>query len=318
METDRFKALLEKYLNGVASEEEIRYIDTWYDHYEQDFAADPFADESDLVKAQMKENIWAKISKPPVVKLFFKTYWKYAAVFAFLIPAFFLGRNIFKTDPATVQGTTSFQTFSADANYKKIMLPDHSEVYLSPHSSIRVSDAFGKEVNRNIFLEHGEAFFAVSKDPKHPFLVHNAGLYTRVLGTKFSVQAKANGFMEVRVSEGRVEVGDQKKAFTILTAGKKLHYNFSKAQWQVGEFATHKHNNWYEQVVNLDHADFAEVARQIKIVYGENIYSKLAIVKQYQYNLRIRSSRSLDKTLKIICSVHNNKYRRTRNGIEIY
>jgi transmembrane sensor len=63
----------------------------------------------------------------------------------------------------------------------------------------------------NCFLE-GEAYFETVHDPEKPFIVHSQDTFTRVLGTRFLVQAWSGEErnVEVIVSEGKVLFGDSK------------------------------------------------------------------------------------------------------------
>jgi hypothetical protein len=59
---------------------------------------------------------------------------------------------------------------------------------------------------REVFLS-GEAFFTVTKDRKHPFVVYSNELVTKVLGTSFLVKAFKNAKqVEVCVKTGKVSV----------------------------------------------------------------------------------------------------------------
>lgn len=141
---------------------------------------------------------------------------------------------------------------------------------------------------------------------------------TRVLGTKFKVSNNPDRTTEVSVSEGRVKVFTDHKVLATLPAGEKLIFNQDHSTWKKSDFGISENNFWYKSIQNLNHADFAEVARIVKIDYGIRLKSLDPNTINYRYNLQIRSERTLDQTIKMICSVHGNKYRRTKNGIVIY
>jgi transmembrane sensor len=75
---------------------------------------------------------------------------------------------------------------------------------------------------RNVWLDHGEAYFEVAHDRAHPFVVHAGNRTITVLGTKFSVR-RDGGQVYVAVVEGRVRVEDAgaplRKQLAVLTAG---------------------------------------------------------------------------------------------------
>ena len=78
--------------------------------------------------------------------------------------------------------------------------PDGSTVTLRPHSRlVRLDD------DERAYRLDGEAFFAVARDPEHPFSVEAGAGVVRVLGTRFDVSTWGER-TAVFVEEGRVEV----------------------------------------------------------------------------------------------------------------
>jgi transmembrane sensor len=305
LKADQFKELLDKYLAGTATEEERKVIDLWYTSYGDD-------ESNDFSLTTSAE------SEPKIKRLSLKPYYKYAAILAMLIPALFFTRSIFKKNEKANITAETYDTYSTASESKKITLSDRSIIHLSPNTVLKVASSFGKSSQREVYLDGGEAFFEVTKDPAHPFIVHAGQIHTKVLGTKFAVTTSPKGLTEVSVSQGKVAVGDSKETFDVLLPGKKLSYRPANNKWEVKDFATRDHNLWAGQTINLNHASFSELQKHIKVIYGVHVFSRNAKAAAYTYNMRIRSSRSLDKTLKIICSIHDNKFRRTSNEIEIY
>jgi transmembrane sensor len=84
-----------------------------------------------------------------------------------------------------------------------VMLADGTQIELNTDTSIRVLDSAGK---RQVWLDKGEAYFQVTHDPTHPFVVWTAGRQVTDLGTKFDIRQDASR-LEVAVMEGRVSVG---------------------------------------------------------------------------------------------------------------
>jgi len=319
LKADQFKKLLEQYANGTASEKEKQLVEDWYASY-NDELMENFADPETegKVKEDIKAEILAKRSQPPVKKLFFRKYYKYAAVLALAVPAVFAGRSYFKkaNTSGQVQSFTIVETKAGE--YKKVKLEDESIIQMNPLTRLRIPGHFDQQPERIVYLDGGEAFFEVSKDPQHPFIVKAQQIRTRVLGTKFAVSLSKGTGAEISVSEGKVEVGDGHRVFDKLTYGKRLNYYLKDKKWKVSQFPLKEHNAWYVNVIRLRNASFAELSRAVKTIYGIKLSSRNRNVAAYVYNLHIRSTRSFEETLKVICSIHKNKYRRTKNGIEIY
>jgi len=99
----------------------------------------------------------------------------------------------------------------------QIALPDGTKVWLNAASSISYPTAFtGKE--RRVEIT-GEAFFEVTADAKHPFIVQVRDMEVKALGTQFNI----NGYedettMKTTLLEGKVQVS-RKTRSVLLTPG---------------------------------------------------------------------------------------------------
>ena len=81
----------------------------------------------------------------------------------------------------------AIQTISTLAETRTVRLPDGSSVMLNHYSSLSYPEKFQSD-KREVEL-NGEAYFEVSKDPKHPFIVQTETIDVQVLGTHFNVDA---------------------------------------------------------------------------------------------------------------------------------
>jgi len=114
-----------------------------------------------------------------------------------------------------------------------VTLPDGSTVIVFPSSSIRYPEKFS-DSTRNVFL-FGEAFFEVTKDAAHPFIVSTTHLSTRVLGTSFRVRDVQDETPSVRVKTGKVEVtltetkNGSRSGTLILSAHQEMNFKENKA-----------------------------------------------------------------------------------------
>ena len=99
------------------------------------------------------------------------------------------------------------ERYSADASAKTVTLPDGSQVELNLGTQLTFSNY---KDQRRATLSKGEAFFKVSHDASHPFLVQAAEGQIRVTGTRFNVWMYED---QVRVTllEGSVLVTSNKR-----------------------------------------------------------------------------------------------------------
>lgn len=132
-------------------------------------------------------------------------------VAATLIIVFFVWFSIKKDhnllSPSTLEFTNHeyLELFNDSDTIKELILSDLSSIEVYPKATIRYPATF-TGADRTVFLT-GKAFFTVSSDSLHPFIVYSGNLKTSVLGTSFLVNSdQSNGVDEVEVSTGRVRV----------------------------------------------------------------------------------------------------------------
>lgn len=112
------------------------------------------------------------------------------------------------------------QRFATPVGGRRIVpLVDGSKVELNTATVLRTAVT---ERHREVWLDHGEAYFQIAHRDGRPFVVHAGSRTITVLGTKFSVRRDGEK-VTVSVIEGRVEVEDAERPeavpAAILTAG---------------------------------------------------------------------------------------------------
>lgn len=88
----------------------------------------------------------------------------------------------------------------------QVTLPDGSKVWLNAASTLKFPSTFKGSARRSIVLD-GEAYFEITKDQQHPFIVSSKGQEIEVLGTHFNVNAYADEpSIETALLEGSVKI----------------------------------------------------------------------------------------------------------------
>lgn len=145
-------------------------------------------------EAARRRNVWRRFSRT----IRRREIWPLAAAAA--VATVSLGIWIGRTGrPAAGPGAAEFVAGNGEA--MMATLSDGSFVRLAPQSRLTFS---AHERTREAWLT-GRAFFAVAHDPELPFVVHTDRGDTRVLGTRFEVDARSDE-LNVLVVEGRVNV----------------------------------------------------------------------------------------------------------------
>lgn len=146
-----------------------------------------------------------KLQKAGRVKYF---YVAAASVAAVLLVGVFYFLNLSEISAKDVVVTTKMGSRTS------MKLPDGSTVWLNAGSEISYGEDFGKS-GRDVKLS-GEAYFDVTHDADHPFVVHTDNFNIKVLGTAFNVKAYAtDNESEATLVRGLIELsinnGDSRK-----------------------------------------------------------------------------------------------------------
>lgn len=87
-----------------------------------------------------------------------------------------------------------------------LILPDKSKVWMNSASSITYSSTLKENGVRKVKLE-GEAYFEISKDKVHPFIVETAKQEVEVLGTHFNISSYADEKdLKTTLLEGSIKI----------------------------------------------------------------------------------------------------------------
>jgi len=123
-----------------------------------------------------------------------------AVIFLLITNAFVL---IYLFPPKISSGFT--EVISPLGSRTQLKLADGTKVWLNAGSTLKYANNFSKE-NRAVQIE-GEAFFDVTHDPLHPFIVNASSVSLKVLGTAFNIRAyRDENTIETTLVRGKVEI----------------------------------------------------------------------------------------------------------------
>ncbi len=167
---------------------------------------------------------------------------------------------------------------TANGETYQIRLPDGSDVWLNSASSLTYAPDLLNDGKRSVQLE-GEAYFSITKDQAHPFIVRSKGQQIEVLGTQFNVNAYADEpVLATTLLKGSVSIttGGQKK---------KIHPG-EQAQLSAGRLSVQKVEvdnfiDWKNGDFALNHVEFKTAMRKIarwydmEVVYDQGVPDNL-------------------------------------------
>jgi transmembrane sensor len=192
---------------------------------------------------------------------------------------------------------TNFNTVSIPRGGQyALTLSDGSKVWLNALSSLKFPEQFSDSL-RVVELT-GEAFFQVSKDSEHPFIVKMAdGEQVKVLGTQFNVSSyKDEESKTITLIEGSVQVNSKNDRLHI-TPGQQariINGNLQLEKHADTEAAT----GWKNGSFVFRDADIYNIMRQAERWYDVNVIYRTT--SSEHFNFSISRNEPLSKILHLM------------------
>ena len=190
-----------------------------------------------------------------------------------------------------------------------ITLADGTKVFMYAGSRLTYPVVFsGKE--RRVYLE-GEAYFKVTKDKAHPFVISTEKAEAKVLGTELNVSCYKGEPCHVALLTGSVLVSDKKQTRSVkLVPGQGVTVNESSPLAMSAENMD-TYTYWLQGFIYYDDATLAEVTKNIGRWYNVNVVFDNETLKNLKLRYFCQRSESLERAVELL-----NSYGRFKATIE--
>lgn len=206
----------------------------------------------------------------------------------------------------TYMEPVEMQIVSTLAEVRTIQLPDGSEVALNNFTTITYPRKF-KNKYREVRIS-GEAYFEVTSDKNHPFIVQTGTVNVEVLGTHFNVEAyDRDSEVKTTLFEGSVAVSNKEETVkTILIPNERAIYNKVEGSL-TKETATDAWTNisWKEGKIIFINQPLKEIARQLTNTFNTPILIENETLKDYKMTGRFVDGESLNEILQLLQTAGN-------------
>ena len=190
-------------------------------------------------------------------------------------------------------------------------------LYMQP-ATLSYPERF-KSDNREVELS-GEAYFEVSKDPKHPFIVQTETIDVQVLGTHFNVDAYPdNPDVKTTLLTGSVAVSNKNNSVRmVLKPNEAAIYNkveqklTRKVLENAGDEISWRHGEFI-----FDDLPLQEIARELSNSFGTTIHIADSTLRNYRITARFRNGEDLDAILSVLHNAGYFNYSRNTQQITI-
>ena len=180
----------------------------------------------------------------------------------------------------------------------RLVLSDGSVVYMNSESRLKYPVKFIED-KRVVKLE-GEAYFDVTHDEQHPFIVRTEQLNVKVLGTGFNVMAyKGDARTEVTLVHGKVDV-KSKNISEILTPSRQFVMNNDTREYEVRSVNVNTYVDWKNGILNFDAMPLEELGEKVSRWYGVKFFFSKESLKYLKFSGAFKKYNNIDYILDLI------------------
>lgn len=161
--------------------------------------------------------------------------------------------------------------------YYNLVLSDGTTVRVNSGSRITYPSNFGAEGMRSVRVDYGEVFFDVAHDADRPFTVCLPMGQTRVLGTRFNVQAFEGAPCNITLLEGSVAVKwthENWDSAVVMRPGQNVELTQNKIT--LGDVDVQNYTAWIDGYYYYDRKTVMEILEDICRHYDYHIDGAMA------------------------------------------
>lgn len=313
-------AALSAVLNGSASNEEKSLVNAWMDQCDENRKFVELLDNDSgknvLPDVDTRERIYSRIEAAALpVKKVRRIGLRVPAVAAAATIIVMLGLFGLLFNRGAHDEMVYLESVTPFGVKTKFRLSDSTWVYLNAGTTLEYPAQF-KGKTREVFLK-GEAYFEVSKDADHPFIVKTSNIAIQVLGTHFNVKSfPEENLFEATLLEGSVKLcpGNTAKNTKPVTLqpNQKAWYCESTGEIEIQEVNAKLEVSWKDGKFYFDNQRLHLILTNLERNYNVPIRICSPELHDEVYSGLFDKNRTVYQTLDIM-KLHNDFYYQTRN-----
>jgi ferric-dicitrate binding protein FerR (iron transport regulator) len=282
IDQEQFQKLLDSYLKGTASEDERRLLDEFFQSYEKEAAEQSSIPQNDVVKKFLKARIDERIGKDKYiersvmkpVRRFSYASLAVAAAVSFIVICFAVYYNRTSTPAASTDKDKPVAILVRQTKAGQrltIKLSDGTIVKLNSGTTLRFPERFSDTL-REVSVD-GEAYFEVTHDARHPFVVRTPQASTRVLGTSFNINTRDTLRTAITLVEGKVNVSSFNASVRPVVLAPHQQAVVTEGNEKISTTAVdiQAFVEWKDDVLRFDEEQFDQVIDKLENWYGVDI-----------------------------------------------
>ncbi|MCE1199405.1 MAG: FecR domain-containing protein [Marinilabiliales bacterium] len=158
-----------------------------------------------------------------------------------------------------------------------ITLPDGTRVHLNAGSKLTYPDQFDGQ-SREVYLL-GEAFFDVTHDSQHPFVVQTNDFRVKVLGTRFNLSAyPTDSVFETVLAEGKVSLELNSAGLfdrsVVLEPDQMASFYRSTKETTLSKVDADNYILWTDGLLKFESTDLSRITKKLERFYNVTFHYK--------------------------------------------
>jgi transmembrane sensor len=328
MDQDHYQTLVDRYLKKRLTDEELEVFISLMrqgklnaylrEAMDKDLGLDEVSDSENVPVIRLKKN-------NVVLR------WSAAAVIAglFLCGIYFIRQQKIQSNTknkpivATINNLDTVRISNTTASIVKRILPDKSAVWLQPYTCISYPSKFTGQL-RTVKMQ-GDAFFEVTKDAHHPFVITSGKILTRVWGTSFRIKAvPGEAVYKVLVLTGKVSVslatpgaaGTRNAQLMLRPAEEAVYRNTGEQLKKENIRLEDDLLIWKKSNLAFDNASLSAILSAVNNNYNVHVTVSDKQIDSYHITANF-NNKNLADILTLICKSVNCNYAIIANEIKI-
>ena len=220
----------------------------------------------------------------------------YAAAVVFLI---MLPLTYLINDKHNISSHEAYVTTNSN-DIKTIILSDGTKVWLNSKTSLTYPEKFTGE-RREVILD-GEAFFEVTKDATHPFIVKTSSFRVKVLGTSFNINSYKDSFLANTVLEsGKIQLQTTEGQNLItLRPGQQAIYTPGTKDLEVRNVAVNEYTSWRYGLVSMNNVTIQDIVKSLEETYKISIQIDSVHLRNHRYNFTYKKDEGAEEAIRML------------------
>jgi ferric-dicitrate binding protein FerR (iron transport regulator) len=214
------------------------------------------------------------------------------------------------TSSSAPQVVATTKSTTERSEYKYLLLPDSSQVWLNASSTIEFPEHF-RSGSREVTLS-GEAYFDVRHSDRLPFIIHTGNISTTVLGTSFNIKAYPDRqHVVVSVSTGKVKVSYDNIPLATLVKGQQVKVDRQRNTVEEKKIAPAEVAAWQKGNMSYDDETLEDIVADLERLYNVKIRIDNDAIRKVKVSTSFRREIGIEQALQVLCKLTDTMLRQS-------